>query len=93
MQRHWNLGSACVSGLVGTLTLAPVACAGEGPQPGLGDAIQVTTGTATLSVQRPILPDRREFGYTIHFTASEPAESLFPPGWAKQRGTTTVPRN
>ena len=93
MQGRWNVGFVCVSGLVATLTLVSVAFSGETPRSGVGDGIEFTTATAPPPVQRPELPDRRGFGYVIHFTASDPAESLFPPGSPKRRGTATAAGN
>jgi hypothetical protein len=78
--------------------LAPCAFGGEiSPErAGFGYAIHFTTGVtaeALLPVKRAALPDRPGFGYTITFLPSDPAGSLYPPGWAKQKSTAVARQN
>lgn len=93
MQHQSNCKAAFLLGLVlpATAGLASWAFAGEAlpDRRGFGYTMQFAIGAtaeAQLPVKRQALPDRPGFGYTINFVPGDPANSLYPPGWAKQRG-------
>jgi hypothetical protein len=76
-----------------SVAIAPAGLAlGGEPLPdrqGFGYTIKFTSGfdAATLrpvATRQPLI-ERQGFGYTINFVTGDPADSLFPPGWAKQR--------
>ncbi len=92
MQPHWNLKATLLLGLAihASTALGSGAFAAEAlpDRPGFGYTIQFTPGATAeglLPVRRQALPDRPGFGYAINFVPSDPKDSLYPPGWAKQR--------